>query len=208
MPDDSGLTKSLTDLAKLALMDVLPKSPTAFGGKQNNAKSDAIGQKGTETIGYVLSNSTPDPTRIPKKRKPHKRDNSHQSMVTLDANGVPIKTQSDKNDKRKDYENLIFRTLEAGQDRPYVLLYNDRVPAELHFNVDNAEHPIMAHLKTYGERVLMLQTQMGEIRAKTPEAERMVQSDERVNASKSMGRYPKVVLTASSRSRHRGDVRE
>ena len=84
---DKGLTKNLTELAKRALMDILPKSPTAFGADPHKTKIETIGQKGTVETGYTISSKAPDPDRIINKRKPHKRNNANQSRIVYNENG-------------------------------------------------------------------------------------------------------------------------
>jgi hypothetical protein len=203
---DKGLTKNLTELAKRALMDILPKSPTAFGADQKKTKVEAIGLKGTDTIGYRITTTAPDPDRTINKRKPHKRNNANQSRVNCDVNGVPIRKQSDDEDKRKEYQDLIELHRHAGESKPYVQLFYDRAPAELHFNLDNAEHVVMAKSKRYEARVCIMQCQLAEIVAGIDQETRMKQSDARVKILKSMGRYPKVLVTASNSRAIRRDA--
>jgi hypothetical protein len=200
--EDSKITKSMSQMLKKGLMDLLPLVPTALGSEKNTTKIETTGNpKGTEIAGYKVSNP-PDPNRviIPRK-KGGKHDMTNQTRVGFEGS-EKVKRQSDEEDeRRKKYQDIetIYR---HGDGKVLLKLFTDRTPYQMLFDMNNAEYVmVQKSTKRVSEMFpLVIQPALSEIIFKMDDETRAKLSEIRVSGLKSMGTYPKITVAQQQRN--------
>jgi hypothetical protein len=185
------LAKTINDMIKRALYEVLPPVPEPLDASKMNQKMIATGDpKGTGVIGYPITTTTPDPNRKKKKRKKHKRNNKNQRQIGAEG-GVPVKKITDDPTNRREYPDYEPVNKRAGKDKPMHQLFKETKPAQLVTNLDNEEYLPLQEAKTNKVRFTIVSPGLSEIVEGIDEETRMRLSRARVKMMKALGFYPK-----------------
>ena len=193
---DKELSKSIPQMIKEALVDLLPKMPTAAGPENNKTKEITTGDpNGKEVTGYPITENPPDPNRVKEERKKGtEHDMRNQTKVGI--NGIhPVKRQSTEEDqRRKQYQDLKYIYRHADGKvllKLFIHKESPQEPAELIIDKNSAEYVLLLKAKTRESKAYVIQSNLSEIIIGIDDETRAKLSKSRVQVLKSLRCYPK-----------------